>query len=606
MTLRDFYLICFAAASVIHAVQVVLTAKLIRRATGRDYYEARQGITIGVVAFGWQFGNFLAILGATVAPDGMPSGSGMVFHAGNFLRGFVLVLFPVLFASFYFHVPEHLRPQWLLRLGRLLWYPLVPWTLFALITIVRDALGMTVPLSVDLLMYVTLVVMLLYFAIFATVTALNKESAKQTGVAALVRARNASLVTSLIGVSTFALMLISVWGASVPFVSMIQLAAMLSSVPASISAAYRLYQFPFMDVFIREVLSGGILLGAFVLALSLNTSIIWIVVCAIVLAFLKAPLTRWVERVFLGYAESAEEQEERIGTAIRGLTQLDEFGARVSEILAKEVDAMWIDITSRPREDAVHVFELTGSGLSLVVGPRLGGRRYMSRQLGILRAARLQLAAHHHQLMQNELRGVTARAQMQALQAQINPHFLFNTLNVLASLIHSNPAKAEQVTQELADIFRYALESTRVEWVTLDDELRFLESYLEIEKTRFEERLTSLIEVDDAIRSMKIPPMILQPLVENAVKHGIAPKIEGGHVRILGRLREDQLELVVEDTGDSENSASRHRGAGVGLKNIRERLQHVYGEAGVLRLETRPSGGTRAVLILPLFAGVHL
>src|SRR5207237_9656380 len=103
--------------------------------------------------------------------------------------------------------------------------------------------------------------------------------------------------------------------------------------------------------------------------------------------------------------------------------------------------------------------EIPGSGLWLSVGPRIGGRHYMSRQLRIARAAVLQLAAHHHQLSQHELREVTARAQMRALQAQINPHFLFNTLNVLANLIHSNPGKAEHVTEELADIFRYALES---------------------------------------------------------------------------------------------------------------------------------------------------
>src|SRR5207244_11404661 len=107
----------------------------------------------------------------------------------------------------------------------------------------------------------------------------------------------------------------------------------------------------------------------------------------------------------------------------------------------------------------------------------------------LARTAALQLAAHHHQLMQHEMRELTARAQMRTLQAQINPHFLFNTLNVLANLIHSNPSKAERVTEELADVFRYALESTRTEWVKLDDELHFLESYLEIEHTRFEERL---------------------------------------------------------------------------------------------------------------------
>src|SRR5438067_2066844 len=157
----------------------------------------------------------------------------------------------------------------------------------------------------------------------------------------------------------------------------------------------------------------------------------------------------------------------------------------------------------------------------------------MSRELRIGRAAALELAAHHHYLTQHEMRELTARAQIRALQAQINPHFLFNTLNVLASLIHSNPAKAEKVTEELAEIFRYALESTRADWVRLDDELHFIESYLEIEKARFQERLTYSFDIDPALRALKIPPMILQPLVENAIKHGVGPKIEGGEVKVV-------------------------------------------------------------------------
>src|SRR5205085_1498556 len=141
-----------------------------------------------------------------------------------------------------------------------------------------------------------------------------------------------------------------------------------------------------------------------------------------------------------------------------------EFSARVAEILANELEAEWVRIDSTPATDAVHRFEIVGSGFWLSAGPRIGGRQYMSRELRIGRAAALELAAHHHYLTQHEMRELTARAQIRALQAQINPHFLFNTLNVLANLIHSNPAKAERVTEELAEIFRYALESTRMEW----------------------------------------------------------------------------------------------------------------------------------------------
>jgi sensor histidine kinase YesM len=322
-------------------------------------------------------------------------------------------------------------------------------------------------------------------------------------------------------------------------------------------------------------------------------------------AYCKSPLTRWVERTFIGYAEPVEQQEERIGTAIRALASLDEFRARVSEILAGELEAEWVEISAVPREDSAHRFEIMGSGLWLTIGLRVGGRQYMSRQLRIARTAALQLSAHHHQLSQHAMRELTARAQMRALQAQINPHFLFNTLNVLANLIHSNPAKAERVTEELADVFRYALESTRAEWVTLDEELRFIESYLEIEKARFEERLAYSFQVDDSMRTLKIPPMILQPLVENAIKHGIGPKIEGGAVTIAASLDSDRIVITVQDTGVGHRAVSRHRGTGIGLTNIRERLQHVYGEAGAVRLEELHPFGTRAVVTLPQLAGVR-
>jgi len=203
------------------------------------------------------------------------------------------------------------------------------------------------------------------------------------------------------------------------------------------------------------------------------------------------------------------------------------------------------------------------------------------------------------------MREATARAQMQALQAQINPHFLFNTLNVLANLIHSNPSKAERVTEELADVFRYALESTRLEYVKLDDELEFIRSYLEIEKARFEERLVYSFDVDSASRSVRIPAMILQPLVENAVKHGIGPKVEGGAVRVSTRLEPDRLVIIVEDTGIGRASGLRQRGMGVGLNNIRQRLQHLYGENGTLSLQDLNPAGTRAVLSLPQLVGVQ-
>jgi hypothetical protein len=461
---------------------------------------------------------------------------------------------------------------------------------------------------------ITLNLMLLYFLVFL-VRGWTRRSAEASLTPVGRRANRAIILASVLGAGTFVLMLggygLFQWNLS-PY---IELAAMLTSVPFTVAIAYRMYHFPFMDIFVREVLSCVVLLALLVVAISLGMSwqspdllVFWTVACAIGLSYAKGPVSRWVERTLIGYQESVQEQEERIGNAIRGLTQLDQFAARVSEIVRCELDAEWVTIGSAPVSAAVQQIEIPGpSALYLSLGPRTGRRHYMSRHLRVARTAALQLSTHRQQLSHHELRASTARAQMRALQAQINPHFLFNTLNVLANLIHTNPEKAERVTEQLAEIFRYALESTRTEWVKLDDELRFLEAYLEIEKARFEERLAFRFDVAPAARSLLLPPMILQPLVENAVKHGIGPKITGGEVRLIARVEQSRLLIAVEDTGVGRLNGSlnrRERGAGIGLANVRERLKHLYGDETVLQLEDLSDGGTRALLELPQFTGV--
>jgi LytS/YehU family sensor histidine kinase len=202
---------------------------------------------------------------------------------------------------------------------------------------------------------------------------------------------------------------------------------------------------------------------------------------------------------------------------------------------------------------------------------------------------------------QHKLRELTARAEVRALQAQINPHFLFNTLNVLANLIQDNPQRAERVTEQLAEVFRYALESTRRERVSLEEEVRFLQAYLEIETTRFGKRLRHHWNVDATAAKVSIVPMLLQPLVENAVRHGIAPSPEGGDLWIDAKLHSgSKLVLQVEDSGVGISARSSKPGFGVGLSNVRERLCRCYGTGAELLMEAREPIGTRATLFLPV------
>jgi two-component sensor histidine kinase len=205
-------------------------------------------------------------------------------------------------------------------------------------------------------------------------------------------------------------------------------------------------------------------------------------------------------------------------------------------------------------------------------------------------------------LVEAQLKEQAARAELAALQARINPHFFFNTLNTISSLLEEDPEAAETVVLKLADLFRYTLRATDVESVSLDDELRFIEGYLAIEQARFGPRLRVVWEVDPDARSAAVPGLLLQPLVENAVGHGLARVPEGGSVRISARRAGERLEIVVEDDGAGPGGDPRSLfREGHGLDNVRQRLRTRYGTKAELRIGRADGGrGTTARLWLPV------
>jgi two-component system sensor histidine kinase AlgZ len=206
-------------------------------------------------------------------------------------------------------------------------------------------------------------------------------------------------------------------------------------------------------------------------------------------------------------------------------------------------------------------------------------------------------------LHEMELNALRARhealaAQVQALQARLQPHFLFNCLNTVASLIEEDPKRAEAVVEKLSDLFRYTLEAGRRESVPLADEIEFVESYLEIEALRLGPRLRAALHVDPAALREEVPPLVLQPAVENAVLHGIAPRREGGRLEIRAERRAQSVALRVEDDGPGPGS-SAHRGSGTALADLRRRLQLLHGEAAGLEIGRSASGGFRVEITLP-------
>lgn len=183
------------------------------------------------------------------------------------------------------------------------------------------------------------------------------------------------------------------------------------------------------------------------------------------------------------------------------------------------------------------------------------------------------------------------QAQLRLLQAQIEPHMLFNTLANLQGLIALDPDRAGRMLDQLIQYLRATLGATRSERTTLAQEFAAMEAYLGLMGVRMGERLSSRLSLPDELRGLRLPPMLLQPLVENAIIHGLEPKIEGGEVAIAAEARDGLLEITVRDTGLGLKDQPGTRGGGVGVATTRERLQAIYGEgAGIVLAPNKPQG----------------
>jgi Putative regulator of cell autolysis len=205
------------------------------------------------------------------------------------------------------------------------------------------------------------------------------------------------------------------------------------------------------------------------------------------------------------------------------------------------------------------------------------------------------------------LRAELAQAQLQALRMRVNPHFLFNTLNAITVLVRGGEtAKAGRTLRLLSDMLRATFQGADVQTVPLREEIDLVERYLEIEEIRFEDRLRVEIDVDPAVSEVAVPYLLLQPLVENAVRHGIAPHAEAGVVRVAARPATTRgqkgVELTVADSGPGFSEAPAvilDESEGVGLSTTKRRLDTLYGEAHVLKLGTAAEGGARVTICIP-------
>jgi two-component sensor histidine kinase len=221
---------------------------------------------------------------------------------------------------------------------------------------------------------------------------------------------------------------------------------------------------------------------------------------------------------------------------------------------------------------------------------------------GSLHSLQLRRLREEQRVREEELQALTTRAELRALRAQINPHFLFNALNAVAGCIRTRPEVADDTLTQLAEVFRYTLTRSDKEWVRLGEELDFLRSYLAVEQTRFGDRLQVTVDADRSAASVMVPAMILQPIVENAIKHGTSGLTSIGEVGIDVCLSAgDLLRIVVSDNGPGFPSVlSMDRlDRGHGLRNVAERLNRYYGDAGKLQWQNGP-GRTIVTIQIPV------
>jgi len=264
---------------------------------------------------------------------------------------------------------------------------------------------------------------------------------------------------------------------------------------------------------------------------------------------------------------------------------------------------------------AVPAGAASGVGLAtLLLGPRsgewVGSMAWQSLLIGLLfgtaisalfylreRMSQLETELKERQLREALAEKARVGAQLRMLQAQIEPHFLFNTLANLSVLIRSDPARAERLLADLIAWLRATLQRTREAESTLGDEIELLRRYLDIVGLRFGDRLRVVFEVPDELLTRPFPLLLLQPLVENAITHGIEPKVGGGELRIAAVEENGRLRVRVSDTGAGLQESGS--GTGFGLENVRSRLHALYGEAASLDVRGNAGGGVIAAIEVP-------
>ena len=399
-------------------------------------------------------------------------------------------------------------------------------------------------------------------------------------------------------------------------------------------------RFEFYDLLVKRgamLLATLVALGAFFAvalpwldALPRDGARPWLFALAAVPLMLAAPrlsghLSRQLDRAWFGRHYTPVSAVTTVLASLQVATDEASLLASAEESL-KEVLGVTVRLATTPPDDdtaPVH-FKVEGSAAdpSLWVRvPRVAGERVLlSQDLTLLRSlgtvitylvenVRLQQRRQEQDLLEQKLRVQTSQSELKALRAQINPHFLFNALNTVASLIHSDPARADRAVEQLSEVFRHTLRRSESEWAALDQELAFAAAYLDVEEARFGARLRYAIDADAASRRAQVPSMLVHTLVENAVKHGIAQVRGHGTLEVTARVAHGRLTIAVCDNGPGPSQTpgpsdfARRAGEQFGLRSVRDRLRGHFGGDAVFTLTRDDARGlTLATISMPVVA----
>lgn len=396
-----------------------------------------------------------------------------------------------------------------------------------------------------------------------------------------------------------------------------------ASIPLAFAILYQDYRFALADLFLKRALTLIAIVAIAFAGYSVVSTLpagpfaagvlmaLW-VATSLISPSVHRRIVRFVDQSLLGRVDYAA-LRATIGQLVQAQNSVTGVLDAVCDRLARALnarDVWWVEdpggavaTTDLPRY-AVRIGDLTG------------GRRLLSDDLALIDSV-LTLAArridhirltherYEAQLREEEMLKLTAEAELKALRAQVNPHFLFNALTTIGYLIETAPPRALNTLMQLTALLRGVLKSEG-EFTTLGREMELVEHYLKIEHERFEERLRVRIDVPKTLHAHRIPALVLQPLVENAIKHGVAPSMSGGDVEVIARVAGDRLHLTVRN-GGAPLAPSGSRGTGehtphVGVDNVRRRLAGHYGADAQLTLVAQPSGHTVAEILIPITA----